>query len=501
MVPFRIRPFVAMTRKTTVLSIVAGIVLLILFPLIAGGIWQVLRGTPDKAPAGVQKTLAIWALYDGREIYEPKIQEFLKAHPEYRVEYRRYTDPEEYRAMLVDHIAEGRGPDVAALPNEWTYKDRFKFSPYDGTTVEAFRQAFVGSAADDLILPDADGKERIYGLPAFTDNLALYYNKRYFRDYVLGSNQPAPAWQATGQDDLLRQVAKLTEPDLSLERFLVAGIALGRTDNIARGVDIFRLFLLQHGVQLTDEAAKTATLVTQRPAGSVGLPPFVEALKFFTSFAVSDFQQYSWNDLITKREYEEYELGAFATGKLAMMYGYASDYERILTSIRGKKSRGRAAMEADDIGILPVPQLQAGTAGRTTLARYAPFMVPTTSRSKAEAWGFIRSLSDPEYQQAVFEKHHRVTSLISLLEKQTVDPVYGTFALQASYARSPRLVEPGKMARIFSTAIMDVSGDGQDPNASAIAAAAKLQCVLDQRNQTAGREDQDCLGADEDQDD
>ncbi len=484
-----------MQRKHIVLSIIGGIILFILLPLIIGGLWTVLSGNKTKSQeTGPKKKLAIWTMYDSREIYESRIQAFLSKHPDFTVEYRRYTDPEEYRDLLIDQIAEGKGPDVAALPNEWTYKDRFKFRPYEGTTIESFEKAFVGSAADDLILPDVEGKKRIYGIPAFTDNLALYYNKRYFRDYVLGSNQPAQFWETQNQDDLLRQVIKLTQPDLSLERFLVSGIALGRTDNIARGMDAFFLLLLQHGAQLTDDAMKSAAVVTQRPLGSgQQLPPFVQAVKFFTSFAVGDFQQYSWNDLITKREFDEYELGAFATGKTAMFYGYASDYEKIMTSIRGKSGRGRAAIDPDDVGVLPVPQLSNSSPAKSTLARYAPFMVPVTSKYPDEAWEFILSTIEPEYQQATFEKYHRVSSLISLLEKQALDPIYGVFASQASYARTLRLFEPEKIREIFEDMIMSVVNDNVDPNAAAINAASKLQCVLDQMNQVAGRESADCL--------
>lgn len=484
-----------MQRKHIVLSIVGGVIVFIFLPLIVGGLWTVFSGN-DRKPqqAGAKKKLAVWTMYDAREVYDSRIQAFLAKHPDFTVEYRRYTDPNEYRDLLIDQIAEGKGPDVAALPNEWVYKDRFKFRPYTGTTIEAFEKTFVGSAVDELILPDAQGEKRIYGIPAFTDNLALYYNKRSFRDYVLGSNQPAGYWETQNQDDLLRQVIKLTQRDLSLEQFLVSGIALGRTDNILRGMDVFLLFLLQHGAQLTDDAMKSAAVVTQRPFGSgQQLPPFVQALKFFTSFAVGDFQQYSWNDLITKREFDEYELGAFATGKTAMFYGYASDYPKILTSIRGKGSRGRAAIDPDDVGVLPVPQLSNASPAKFTLARYAPFMVPVTSKYPDEAWELILSMIEPEYQQATFEKHHRISSLASLLEKQALDPIYGVFASQASYARTLRLSEPEKMRAIFDRMILSVVNDNTDPNAAAIAAAAKLQCVLDQVNQVAGREDVDCL--------
>lgn len=484
-----------MQRKHIVLSIIGGIILFILLPLILGGIWTVISGSkPKPQTTTVKKKLAIWTLYDGREIYEPQIQAFLSKYPDFTIEYRRYTDPTEYRDLLIDQIAEGKGPDVAALPNEWTYKDRFKFAPYDGTTIDAFQKTFEAAAVDDLILPDAEGKERIYGFPAFTDNLALYYNKRYFRDYVLGSNQPAAFWEGQDGDDLLHQAIKLTQPDASLERFLVSAIALGRTDNITHGMDAFFLFLLQNGARLTDDAMKTATAVTQRPLGSTNqLPPFVQALKFFTSFAVTDFQQYSWNDLITKREFDENELGAFATGKVAMFYGYSDDYQKILTSIRGKSGRGRAAISPDDVGILPVPQLSSGSAGRSTLARYAPFMVPAVSKYQKEAWDLILSFTDPTYQQTTFEKYHRVSSLSGLLEKQAVDPIYGVFAQQANYARTLRLFDPAKLRTIFSTMIMSVVNDNVDPNAAAINAASKLQCVLDQMNQVAGREDADCL--------
>jgi hypothetical protein len=41
--------------------------------------------------------------------------------------------------------------------------------------------------------------------------------------------------------------------------------------------------------------------------------------------------------------------------------------------------------------------------------------------------------------------------------------------------------------------ILSVVDGNVDPNTAAISAASKLQCVLDQANQVAGRESADCL--------
>lgn len=495
-------------RKMLVLGAIGGLFLLLILPLLIGACMKGgKKNTPNpnaniSTPVSTVKTLKVWALHDSQELYQGLFQEFYTSHPGVQIEYTTFQDEKEYRKFLIDSIAEGKGPDVAMIDNNWLLKDKNKFLPFPNgqgsLSVEKFKSTFVGSAADSLVLPDGENIPRIYGLTGSVDSLALYYNKKYFRDYVLSSTVPSEIWTNNSQTDLISQVIKINHPDLSFERFNPAGIALGRADNISKAIDIFSLLLLQYKGKLYDDEWRTSQFGSSNginPATSEAIFPSLNALQLFTSFTLSEYKHFSWNEMITRKEKDTQEIGAFASGKVAMMFGYASTLTQIQEDIKAKRQSGKPAMEENDIGITFVPQVSDNPSeGRVTLAHFYPWVVPKNTTMELEAWDLILTLVNESAQQAYWEKAKKPTSLPSLIDIQAQDPVYGVFAIQASYARTLPIIDSEGFTKMVYDMIMRVAEGRNDPKTSVTIANTQFQCLLDQYNKAPGKVGISCVG-------
>lgn len=495
-------------RKFIVLGGLAGFVVLLFIPFLLSALLRGCGGggTPQNTNANTRpvaaetKKVVIWGLYDDPELYQGIFQDFYGKHPGFVIEYHKFTDINEYRDLLINEIAEGKGPDIAMIQNTWLLKDKNKFSPFPvglrEMSPDVFRKTFVDVAADDLIVKDENGEEQIYGFPTSVDTLGLYYNKKDFRDYVLSSTLPSEIWSSPSGNDIISQVVKMNKPDLSFERFQLSGMGMGRSDNITKAVDVLSLLMLQFGTKLyDDETMRISTLPNSTgvdPEKNEAIYPALNALQLFTSFALPDYKHYSWNELITKKEAGEEEIGAFASGKVAMIFGYSYTLEQIKDSIKSKKDRGKQTISEDDVGITVIPQV-TDKVGRVAFASYYPFVVTNTSQYKDEAWDLILDLVDEKAQELYFSKAHKPTSRPAMIDRQSPDPVYGIFALQASYAQSLKLVDPFRAREIFNQMISDVVNGRSDVRKSISDANTKLQCLLDQYNKLPGKEAVNCL--------
>jgi len=482
-----------LNRKLLLILGVVAFLAIIITPLLLGTLFKRQPKNLEGIPRQSAKPLVVWNLFDPEDAFTGAIQQYQTNHPNVRIEYLQFNNLKEYENLLLNQLAEGTGPDVVALQNSWFLKYRKKLSPLptglQQMSTDRFRQTFVGITADDLILKDESGKEQIYGVPLFVDTLALYYNSSHFRDYVPTATAPASTWL-----EITKQVQKLNHPDNSFERFLISGLAAGRADNLRNALPFLYLLFIQNKTQLFTENLQSVVLDTQQgldPLTQESFYPALNALKFYTSFALPDYAHYAWNDLITRRTPQELELGVFAKGRLAMMTGFSSDYEKIKESINQKKQGGVSSMNVSDIKITSIPQLTRE--GRDAYAEYFPLAVSRNSTRKETAWDFVLFLSQRENAQNYFLKTHKPTARLDLVEEQSQDPIYGIFALQASFAKSLPVLDSSAYQKIFTEAINSIIEGRQTPQDALRIARGKLQCVLDQFNNIPGKLGTDCF--------
>jgi len=265
-----------------------------------------------------QKQLDFYFVYDNTDAFKEQIQAFQSKNPGLVIRTKKFSNLQEYEDLVINEIAQGEGPDVLMVHNSWIPKHYKKLLPLPldqpiSMNAELFRQTFFQVAADDLIVD-----EQIYGMPLAIDNLAIFYNKAYFKDLLATTDKPGELWE-----NIKEQVFELTKKNNSPERFALSGIALGRGDNISSAVDILLAMMIQYGTQFYDEKVEKATFADSQGAATGGIDkPGLEAFKLFTSFALPSYKNYSWNEYITGFAPEEKEVNPFVRGKVAMIIGY-----------------------------------------------------------------------------------------------------------------------------------------------------------------------------------
>ncbi len=410
----------------------------------------------QKAVAAKPVELVYYKLFDGEDVMRPLIQQYATTHPMVTIKYKKFEDQEDYYRTILNELAEGEGPDIMSVPNYWIKKNSKKIAPLDPSfaSTQDFADTFVSVAEKDLVFTDPrDGVRKIFALPMTVDTLALYYNKSLYEDRVPSRGRPGTTW-----DEFKEDVFQLTKADNSFERFEVAGTAIGRSDNIARAMDILYLLMLQYKVKFYNDELTKAEFSRQNAIGSesVSYNPATKALETYTSFGLASQKNYSWNEYMADSNSDVKEVEAFARGKVATIFGYSYLYEQILDQIEQLKRQSVKTIDPSVIKLSPVPQVNNPDTSTEKRDAYANYFVETVGRNSENpdiAWDFLMFLTTQENLKYYNEQTHRPTSRRDLIEEQTQDGTYGVFAEQVGYAESILVYDWEVYSESFSGAI------------------------------------------------
>jgi ABC-type glycerol-3-phosphate transport system substrate-binding protein len=428
---------------------------------------------------GPRTRIEFWNVFDTTETMEPLLKDFT-AKTGIRVNYRNFTDLKEYRDTLLLELAGGEGPDVLAIHADWMPKYRNLLFPLPAQmgSVASVQQNFVDAVAATVIyeeeIPKSDIKKgrvpeiQVLGLPMYLDTLALFYNKTLFRN-VLTKPYPAPelTWAGVRDDVIDLSTKNSTDP----EGFYLAGIALGRADNITRGVDIFYTLYHQFGGQNLLAAGQESA----RDDTSKAYRPLAAALDFITAFSRDKNKEYSWNSEMGLGSPEQ-ELNAFARGKVAMIAGYSYYYDEILGLLDRSERLGDDAIEFSEIGVAPFPQVRDPDEGnaKLILADFFALSVSKSSEHPFESWQLILELTSRASQEEYFEATKKPTSRRDLIETQKQDPIFGVFAEQAVFADVLPIVDD----ELFDAAIAETLDKVADGEIKSSEASRELERVF-----------------------
>jgi ABC-type glycerol-3-phosphate transport system substrate-binding protein len=445
---------------------------LIFLVLIGLGVGCFRTKEPQEVQTFEQIELTYYKLFDDSDVIEPLIQQYQADHANVKINYRKFTDPEEYYDLILNELAEGEGPDIFSVPNTWFLKNHKKVSPAPQNIVppDAFEATYVAVTYDDLVRVNPEtGRNSVYALPMTVDTLALYYNKDQFEDSIPERGRPAITWEGIKED-----VFTLTKQDQSFERFEVAGIAMGHADNITRAVDIMYLLMLQYGGDFYDETMSEAIFANQQGVASDGRPirPGIQALDFYTSFSNPANKNYSWNPYLADANSEEKEITTFARGKVSMVIGYSNMYEQIIDQISELQARGLSTIDPDSIRIATIPQVidpAVSTEKRDAYAHYFTETVARTSENPEWAWDFLLFLTSRDSLSHYYDQTRKPTSRRDMIEEQQDDPIYGVFAEQIGFAESIPIYDEEEYAEVIKKAINAVLATKSPQDAMKIA--------------------------------
>jgi len=427
------------TERRSSLSRLKKIIPLILIAFVGLGLVITLfRRASSRLSKTKAATLTYWGLWEPEGVMKEILADWEKKHPKIKVVYSQQSI-NEYRERLQSALARGEGPDIFRFHNTWLPMLKNELAPVPATVMDAgsFERNFYPAAVASL----RSGTDYL-GLPLEIDTLALFYNQDFFQ--AAGVNPPQ-TW------DELRQTAfQLTVRDEN-GRIQRAGVALGTTGNIRHWSDILGLMMLQNGADLSN------------PTGSLA----EDALTFYTLFAKTDRV---WDGTLPE------SLLAFATGKVAMFFGYSWDVFEI-----------KSINPNLNFKITTVPQLSS------TKVNWASFWVEgvaAKSKNQAAAWEFLQFLTSPEVMQKLYQAESRLRlfgepySRVEMANLLQSDPMVGPFLAQAPTAQSwylcSRTFDNGindRLIKYFEDAVNAVNNGQSSQEALATAAKGVAQIL------------------------
>ena len=412
------------------------VIVLMLLPLVTGcGLKQ--GNTKAMRELNSPITLKYWRVFDGPDAFSDVINAYRQLHPNINIEYRKFRY-DEYEQALLEAWAEDRGPDIFTIHNTWLSKYESKILPIpdklelpyvierdkkSGEVIKAdYRQAKVLTPIDvrnnfaEVVYGDVVRNNKIIGLPLSVDTLALFYNRTALDNAQI--TKVPTTWL-----EIKEAVKKLTLQNDEGE-IIQSGIALGTAENINRVADIVSLLMMQNGAQMTDTSGYKAIFnKASSYTGSQDYRPGMEALRFYTDFALPSKEVYNWNEDMPEASQ------SFVQGKVAMMLGYS--YQLPLIRTQGAKL---------NLGIAEVPHINTNQTdalgNKVNMASYWVEVVAKKTEHENYAWDFIQFITKADQVTKYLKKTKKPTALRSLINEQLADYDIRPFANQVLTAKS-----------------------------------------------------------------
>lgn len=329
----------------------------------------------------------------------------------------REKENQSYYSEIIDGLASPFGPDVFTLNQEriLRFKDKIFEIPFEAFNLRKFKDSFFGEG--EIFL----SKSGILGFPIFVDPMVLYWNQDLLRND--GFSRPPQTW-----DEFAAYSGKLTKTD-SNKNILQSGAALGEFSNILHAKDIVSLLILQSGNPIVERETFKVKFSEYLPGEK--LRSAESAARFFNEFKDSRKKTFSWaKNLPPDKEF-------FLQGKLAMYFGYASEYPEL-------KEKGPYL----NFDVALVPQIR-GVKTKTTYARIEALAISRISADKKLDFDLVSYLITPDVQKSLQEKFFIPSALNSLLAFPVSDPIMEIFRQSALISRAWLDPDPDKTYLIF----------------------------------------------------
>jgi ABC-type glycerol-3-phosphate transport system substrate-binding protein len=310
-------PFQIVVTGLFVLFVVAGVGIFALFGGVLGG--------------GSAGPVAIWGTIDPERM-QYLIESLRSQDNDFQDVTYVEKDPDTYSTELLNAMAAGTGPDLFIVSQEeiGSFGDKILALPYGTFSQRDFVDAFIDEG--QLFLTSQGS----LALPFMVDPLVMYWNRDLFAASTIAT--PPQYW-----NELLTLAPKLTKQDAS-QTITQSAVALGAWQNITNAKALLSALFLQAGEPITARAENGSLVpVFGNRTASAELPA-ESALRFYTEFGNPSKSNYTWNRSLPSSS------DLFASGRLAIYFGFASEYANIAE--RNPNLRFAVAL---------LPQLQGAT--------------------------------------------------------------------------------------------------------------------------------------------
>jgi ABC-type glycerol-3-phosphate transport system substrate-binding protein len=371
-----------------------------------------------KSDKPIEVTLEFWGLWDNSDNWEEIIRKF--ESKTYNLNGQKvnvsinYTkkDFSSYEEDIEKSKAKNNAPSIFMINNNWFGKYVDLLEPLSNN--DAYTREYNLISYNDLLgifpartLIDAVYKDRLYGMPLYSDSLALYYNKDLFEKAKI--DEPSKSWK-----EFNKVVKKLTILN-NKDEIIQAGAAFGTGKNINRSSDILSLLIMQGGGSVIDnngEVDINKEIEVNIINGIENRTPGKRGIEFYTEFANPKKEIYSWNSG------QENSIKAFAQGRVAMMIGYSYYVKNLL------------AINSDlNYGISQMPQLE-----NSTPINFSNVTIPAVSNlnnCKVEpvelsdkidcakiSWSFLSFAAEKENSKQYLDLTGKVAARKDLIQEQ-----------------------------------------------------------------------------------
>lgn len=398
--------------------------------------------------------LTYWGLWEPEEVMRPVIEQYQKLFTKkysgssIQIEYLR-KPISQYRDTLQASIRAGEGPDIFRFHQTWVPMLREELAPLPQTIISNsdYEATFYPVTKADLLVGNS-----YVGIPLMIDGLALFYNEDLFQQ--AGITTPPTNWEE------LRIIAqKITKRDPQSNRIIISGAALGTASNIDNFSDILGLMMLQNQADLRDISDTLAK----------------DALRFYTIFSVQDK---IWDETALP------STQVFASGQVAMIFAPSWRVGNLKEANRDLKFK-----------TAPVPQLPGSA---VNWASYWVEGVSSRSHYQAEAWDFLKFLSQKETLRTLYTEEAKITNRVfgepyprrdmadSLLNEADIGPYIQAAPTAKSWYFASRTFDNGINDRLIKTLEDAVNSINQGaPYANDQAHVAAVDAASKQAQQNA----------------
>ena len=250
--------------------------------------------------------VVIWGNLDPRAV-DAVLQQSADLNQDFNQVKYVWKDSATYESELVNALADGSGPDLFILRQDYLLHNAGRIIPIPPASLPPaqFNTLFIDGAN---IFSDTRGT---LGVPIVADPLVLYWNKDTLSAH--GYAKPPATWaevQSMGE--------KLQKRDDS-GAIVKSAIALGEYANVTNAKEILGVLILQAGGGIVTKD-NSGRLVPELLSGGTGSGQTAEsALRFYTEFANPSKSHYSWNRSLQQSQ------KTFAAGDVALYLGFASE--------------------------------------------------------------------------------------------------------------------------------------------------------------------------------
>lgn len=263
----------------------------------------------EQRSSGPTGQLMMWGPVP-RDKVEPLILEFNNFSRTYTLSYEEIPK-DRFNSILVNELANGRGPDLilADYQTILMQRERVYPYPYESFSQNDFRNAYVNGA--NVFLAD----NGILALPISIEPLMLFSNRTIFAKHGVAS--VPSTWEEVLQS--IPQLRVWNEKTRALSEY---AIALGASNNVLYMKDILSSLVKMLGRDIVTIQGGVPVISANTPIDENSVIfPLREALRLYAQFSDSTRNTtYTWNPQVPYTS-----LDAFASERLAMFLGFSGD--------------------------------------------------------------------------------------------------------------------------------------------------------------------------------